>query len=150
MEVIVDIKQRFASRFQDMRRHKHDLVLLATPFDVDLADADNSVQMELIELQNNTTLKSKFHVTSPEVFYKEHVFATLFPNSQNNEKKFASMFGNTYLCEQLFSKMNFAKNKLRSRLSDEHVNDVLQISCFNIKTNLGNLAKRCKQHQHSH
>ncbi|XP_076806318.1 general transcription factor II-I repeat domain-containing protein 2B-like [Clavelina lepadiformis] len=73
VEVIVDIKQQFASRFQDMRRHKHEFALLATPFDVDPADADNSVQMELIELQNNTTLKSKFHVTSPEVFYKEHL-----------------------------------------------------------------------------
>ena len=102
VEVIVDIKQQFASRFQDMRRHKHEFALLATPFDVDPADTDNSVQMELIELQKNTTLKWKFHVTSPEVFYKEYVSATLFPKLRDNAKKLHPCLGTLIFVNNYF------------------------------------------------
>ncbi|KAG7516011.1 general transcription factor II-I repeat domain-containing protein 2-like [Solea senegalensis] len=39
-----------------------------------------------------------------------------------------SMFGSTYLCEQLFSLMKLNKTSHRSRLTDEHVNSILRIS----------------------
>ena len=37
-----------------------------------------------------------------------------------------SRFGSTYTCEQLFSIMKFTKSKLRSRISDVH----LEMFCF--------------------
>ncbi|XP_066471497.1 protein FAM200C-like isoform X2 [Tiliqua scincoides] len=44
------------------------------------------------------------------------------PDTYMNMKKYAfavlSIFGSTYVCEQVFSNMNFIKNKYRSRLTD--------------------------------
>ena len=44
------------------------------------------------------------------------------PNMYKNMKKYAlaimSIFGSTYLCEQLFSSMNYIKNRYRTRLTD--------------------------------
>ena len=45
------------------------------------------------------------------------------PDTYMDMKKYAfgvfSIFGSTYACEQLFSNMNYIKNKHRSRLTDE-------------------------------
>ncbi|XP_044276826.1 general transcription factor II-I repeat domain-containing protein 2A-like [Varanus komodoensis] len=55
------------------------------------------------------------------------------PNTYMNMKKYAfgvlSIFGSTYVCEQVFSNMNYIKNKHRSRLTDDSLQgggDVLQ------------------------
>ncbi|XP_072251164.1 general transcription factor II-I repeat domain-containing protein 2B-like [Leuresthes tenuis] len=54
------------------------------------------------------------------------------PDTYINMKKYAfgvlSIFGSTYLCEQLFSSMNFIKNKHRSRLADESLQACMKIS----------------------
>ncbi len=38
------------------------------------------------------------------------------------------MFGTTYVCEQFFSMMTINKTKLRSRLTDNHLNSTLRIA----------------------
>lgn len=40
--------------------------------------------------------------------------------------KILSMFGTTYLCEQVFSVMNNNKTKQRSRLTNNHLNDIVK------------------------
>ncbi|XP_076805287.1 general transcription factor II-I repeat domain-containing protein 2B-like [Clavelina lepadiformis] len=54
------------------------------------------------------------------------------PDTYDNIKKYAlgtlSIFGSTYVCEQLFSNMNYIKNRYRTRLTD----DSLQ-SCVKMK-----------------
>ena len=75
------------------------------------------------------------------------------PDTYMNIKKYAfgvlSIFGSTYACEQLFSIMNYIKNKHRSRLTD----DSLQ-SCVKMKVTSysPDLQTRCAevQKQKSH
>lgn len=38
------------------------------------------------------------------------------------------MFGTTYLCEQAFSVMNINKSKVRNRMTNGHLNDVMKIA----------------------
>ena len=53
------------------------------------------------------------------------------PQNYMNMKKYAlgvlSIFGSTYLCEQVFSSMNFIKSNHRSRLTDESLQSCLKI-----------------------
>ena len=42
------------------------------------------------------------------------------------------IFGSTYICEQTFSNMNMNKNKQRSSLTDNHLEDILKKATSNI------------------
>lgn len=59
------------------------------------------------------------------------------------------MFGSTYICEQTFSVMNLNKSKLRSKLTDKHLESVLRISTTNINPNIPKLVSKI-QSQPSH
>lgn len=54
------------------------------------------------------------------------------PDKYMNMKKYAfgvlSIFGSTYLCEQVFSSMNFIKCKHHARLTDESLQSCVKIS----------------------
>ena len=60
-----------------------------------------------------------------------------------------STFGSTYVCEQLFSRMKYAKNKLRTRLKDDHLETVMRLSTSTISPDVIRLSKD-GQHQKSH
>jgi hypothetical protein len=57
-----------------------------------------------------------------------------------------SMFGSTYMCEQLFSIMKINKNELRSNLTDEHLNSILKINSTHLNFDINALVsqKRCQ------
>ncbi|KAG0724005.1 hypothetical protein GWK47_041541 [Chionoecetes opilio] len=57
------------------------------------------------------------------------------------------MFGSTY-CEQLFSKINYTKSRLRSQLSDRHLNDILLLSISSIKPDIESLINAELHHPH--
>ncbi|KAK9882107.1 hypothetical protein WA026_018949 [Henosepilachna vigintioctopunctata] len=58
----------------------------------------------------------------------------------------ASLFGSTYICEHLFSRMKDVKLKLRNRISDTHLENSLPIATSDIKANVDRLVKE-KQYQ---
>jgi len=41
-----------------------------------------------------------------------------FPQLQKNAAQIISLFGSTYVCEQMFSRMKQVKNKIRSSITD--------------------------------
>lgn len=53
------------------------------------------------------------------------------PDSYRNMETYAfgvlSIFGSTYLCEQIFSNMNYIKSKYRTRLTDESLQSCVKI-----------------------
>ena len=85
------------------------------------------MQMEIIELQSSNMLKTKYDSLLIANFYKEYVQKFTYPYLFDSAKRVMCMVESTYCCEQLFSKMNYTKNKLNTRLSDRHLNQ-----CFSI------------------
>jgi len=83
--------------------------------------------MELIKLQCSNELKSKVHAEGVSLldFYKKYIECKRYPNFIKHAKKMVSVFGSTYACEQLFSSMKFIKSKLRTQLTDDHLQDVI-------------------------
>ena len=84
--------------------------------------------MEIIELQSSNMLKAKYESVLIANFCKEYAQKSTYLHLYDNAKRAMCMFGSTYCFEQLFSKTNFTENKLRTRLSPRHLNDVLQVS----------------------
>jgi hypothetical protein len=85
-----------------------------------------------VEISNNFWIPSKSQVTS----YSSEPFQV------------SALFGSTYVCEQLFPKMKHSKSKLRSRLTNKHLQSELAVASSNIKVDICDLMKD-KQYQTS-
>ncbi len=105
------MKQQFQERFNDFRSHKFEFDLFNKPFDIEVYDSHEDIQMELIELQANHELKLKFKSLKLIEFYeslsKSH--SNAFPKVKTNALRIASMFGSIYLFEKLFSILKHKK-----------------------------------------
>lgn len=150
-DVVATLQQEFACRFTGVRALASDFKLFTAPFDVPVDEAPASLQMELVELQSSDELRGKFRASSPPSFFRDIVIPTgSYPNYASHVQRIVAMFGSTYCCEQLFSKMKYTKSRLRSQVSDRHLNDVLRLATSSIKPNIDVLVRGKKQHQPSH
>ena len=117
------------------------LQLFSNPFVINPELAPGPIQMELIDLQCNTLLKTKFQTTTLKVFYQELPEET-FPLLRKHAACILSMFASSYLCEQAFSSMNLVKTKLRSRLTEANLHANLRIAlAVDLKPDIANLVK---------
>lgn len=135
-----NLKDEFNAWYSDFRKNEKLLQLFARPFSFSVSDAPGNMQMELTDLQCNSELKENYDLGLLEL-YSKYVDKDDFPNLRNHALKMMSLFGSTYLCEQLFSQLNYLKIKTRSRLTDNHLNNVLKVSISNIKPDVEKLVK---------
>ncbi|CAI5764610.1 Hypothetical predicted protein [Podarcis lilfordi] len=117
----------FNRRFSDFKEQNLTFTSFANPFNIDVDSAPHHLQMELIELQCNSSLKAKFQDATVDDFYRL-LPPALMPQLRLQAARVLSMFGSTYLCEQMFSVMNLNKTKLRSRITDDNLHAVLRIA----------------------
>ena len=120
-------------------------------------EANPDLQLELMELQRDPELKMVFKETllkkkedrlSLAEFYRKYVHeAGSFPKLTEHAKKMLCIFGSTYVCEQLFSKMKLSKNKHRTNLTDSHLNDILCLSSTSLTPNIVKIVKKKKRLQ---
>lgn len=78
--------------------------------------------MEVIELRCNTILKTKYDNVRIQEFYK--CLGNGYP--KNHCAKILSIFGSTYVYEQLFSVMKLNRTKYCSQLKESEMNSLLQ------------------------
>ncbi|KAG0721741.1 General transcription factor II-I repeat domain-containing protein 2 [Chionoecetes opilio] len=148
--VVTSLREEFASRFTGVRPLAPGFKLFTSPFDFPMDEAPAPLQMELVELQCNDELKAKYRTASPLSFFCDRVLpSNKFPNYIEHVKRIVAMFGSTYCCEQLFSEMKYTKSRIRSQLSDRHLNDILLLSTSSIDPDIESLLHG-KQHQPSH
>ncbi|KAL4009366.1 hypothetical protein ACER0C_003218 [Sarotherodon galilaeus] len=137
---------KFRCRFADFEAQKNRFELLAHPFGVDVESAPPNLQMELIELQCNDTLREKYERVGAAEFAR--FIPDTMPQLHIQAAQTLSMFGSTYLCEQLFSLMKLNKTSHRSRLTDKHLDSILRISSAQSLTpNIDELVQKMRHHQ---
>jgi hypothetical protein len=148
--VIGQLRDSFAQRFTDVRKHGATFQAFATPFSADVNASPSAMQLELIDLQCDATLKERFNNTTPAAFWREEILPSKrFPTLLENARQTLAVFGSTYCCEQLFSRMKLAKSKTRAQLSDAHLNATLLLSVSSLTPDVDKLCIE-KQHQVSH
>ncbi|CAH2108321.1 unnamed protein product [Euphydryas editha] len=147
-DILIQIQNQFSHRFSDFEKVSSKLKIFANPFLCDIEDVPSNLQMNVIDLQCNDTLKNSFYEINDLV-----KFYSSLPSDFDELKRFAqqliTVFGSTYLCEQTFSILNYRKNKYASRLTDEHLKAILRISTTNLKTDIQKIASQI-QPQTSH
>ncbi|KAJ8346315.1 hypothetical protein AAFF_G00215920 [Aldrovandia affinis] len=160
---ISSLAEEFQQRFRDFAAIEKEITLFPSPFSVDPDDAPDHLQLELIELQCGAECRSR-HQQLPLVnFYRQldkgrfqeiRTFANVTVCREwlphYHTKKMLSLFGSTYLCEKTFSVMNINKNRLRTRLSDSHLRDILRIKTTVFEPDLAYLLQSRSQYHPSH
>ena len=139
----------FDKRFEDFKENELLYTVFATPFSIDVKLLPENLQLECIDLQADWQLKDKFYNMPLVQFYKT-LSKEKYPELRDHALFMVSLFGSTYACEQFFSKMNITKNELRTKITDESLENTLRISCTSIEPDLEKLAQKKKQPQKSY
>lgn len=147
-DVLIQIQNQFSDRFGDFEKVSSKLKIFANPFSCDIEAVPTHLQMNVIDLQSNDTLKNSFcEINDLVKFYGS--LSSDFDELKRFAQQLITIFGSTYLCEQTFSILNYRKNKYASRLTDEHLRAILRISTTNMKANIQQIAAQI-QPQTSH
>ncbi|KAM4629813.1 general transcription factor II-I repeat domain-containing protein 2-like [Polymixia lowei] len=147
--VITSLITEFSQRFQDFSVIEKEITLFAAPFSVDAEEVEESLQLELIEMQCDDSLKNQHQLLSLPDFYRSLEKAK-FPLMRRHAKRMMSLFGSTYICEQTFSLLTLNKSRLRTRMTDNHLRDVLRISTTKLTPDLPAVLLTKAQHHCSH
>ncbi|XP_061065121.1 general transcription factor II-I repeat domain-containing protein 2 isoform X2 [Eubalaena glacialis] len=123
---IVELKTEFQKRLSDFKLYESELTLFSSPFTMKIESVQEALQMEVIDLQCNTALKTKYDKVGIPEFYK-YLWSS-YPKYKTHCAKILSMFGSTYICEQLFSIMKLSKTEYCSQLKDSQWDSVLHIA----------------------
>uniref|UniRef100_A0A0L8HPT4 DUF4371 domain-containing protein n=1 Tax=Octopus bimaculoides TaxID=37653 RepID=A0A0L8HPT4_OCTBM len=115
---------------EDFRQIKIKFNLLTSPFSADVDASPDELQLEMIGIQSDHSLKEMFHSLPLVVFYKNFVASSF------------SIFGSTYICEQSFS----CKSENRSMVSDTNLNAVMRVSTSDLVLDFKRIVKQnCDQ-----
>ena len=142
------LKEEFIRRFADFKAIEGQFDLLSSPFTCDIETATEELQMELIDLQADNSLRGCLKVNHWSSFI--HLCIQKSFNLKFFARKMFVLFASTYNCEQTFSIMKVNKSKNRSLLTDSNLQSVLRISTSNLTPNLNKLVNDCSQIYHSH
>ena len=119
------LKKNFSDDFVTSTHIDSEFMLYSDPFHCDPKSAPINMQLELIELQESSDLKSSFRDLPLDKFYSL-VTASTYPALRKHASRMASLFGSTYICEKTFLVMKFNKSKWRTALTDKHLQSILQ------------------------
>ena len=65
--------EAFNERFKDVKSKQMELNIFDTPFNVEAADVPHLLQLEIIQLQNNSELKARYNNIPLLKFYKSYI-----------------------------------------------------------------------------
>ena len=101
----------FSERFEYLKKYEKSFRIFAFPFDFVPEDAPEYLQLELIDLQDNTERKSLFYTIDKLQFHRDHVPESEFLNLKRLALRIAAAMGTTYACESFFSRLKIVKSK---------------------------------------
>lgn len=99
--VLDSLIEEYNKRFNDFEKHNITLKLAFQPHLVDVSEASEKLQMELIEMSEDNILKSLFdNREDPIEIWKK---AVEYPRLCEHAQRLISCFSTTYCCESSFS-----------------------------------------------
>jgi hypothetical protein len=146
-QLLGKLRDEFEARFADFKKHSDDLCMFTAPLSV--STVPTRLSIEVMDLKHDLVYSPLFTPGS-DIVKAYQSLPLRYSRLRGFAAKWLAMFGSTYRCEKLFSTMKYAKNKFRSRLTDEHLRDILVISDSDIEPDFDALMKDMDQFQKSH
>ena len=107
--VLDSLIEEYNDRFTEFEKHNLSLQVAYQPHRVDVNQVPDRFQMELIELSEDSILKSLFNAKKDPIEMWKN--AVEYPRLRQHARQILSCFGTTYLCESAFSYMTQIKNR---------------------------------------
>ena len=139
------LREQFKTWFADLRANNQAFALFATTFAVNVNRVAVHLQMELIDLQCNTDLKTKFTEVARVKFCQQYVPVDQVPGLMRHARMIIALFRSTYLCEQL----KWFLNNTRNKIIDAHLKGTLRLASTHLQPDIQGLVKQA-QHQTAH
>ena len=127
-QLLANLKTEFQENFQALSSMDSELEIFASPFSVNAEDAPVYLQLELIDLQSDRELVDKFKTRKSLPDFYENFPRHRFPRLHRLAAKALCMFGSTFLCEHLFSKMKQRKPAQCSTLTNTQLRADLRVN----------------------
>lgn len=157
------LQQEFAARFADFADLADVFLFVAGPFSMIpdgewTAKAEASfpninqaaLQLEMTDLQADDVLKLKFQEVNNVEFWSNMIPVEKYPTLRKLGVHVLTLFGSTYTCESAFSTMNVIKDKHRSVLTDEHLQNSMRIALTSYQPKYKDIMKHKSQFHVSH
>ena len=106
-DTLITLRPEFTRRFRDFESQTENFELFRNPFAADVETFPVELQMKLIELQCNGSLKAKYDAL--ELMQLIRSIPETMPQLRLHIARTLCMFGSTYLCEKLFLLMKINK-----------------------------------------
>ncbi|XP_076065292.1 EPM2A-interacting protein 1-like [Oratosquilla oratoria] len=138
--VLDSLIEEYNRRFNDFEKHNITLKLAFQPHLVNVSEAPEELQMELIEMSEDNNLKSLFdNREDPIEIWKK---AVEDPRLREHACRLISCFSTTYCCESTFSCLTQIKNSLRTQLTDEHLDVQLKLRTTMLEPDIKMLSRK--------
>lgn len=148
----------FEHRFKDLRDSQSDFEFLENPFKCNVLNFgktilstfsrnDNEIEQELYKLKLDSHLKYIKQTSVSLIDFWKKVPKKKYPELQTYAMKLLSIFGTTYCCESLYSNMKFIKNCHRSRLTNEHLEELLRLALSKYRPDFKKISKEFKKYK---
>ena len=147
--IIGNLIDEFERRISEINSSLPFMKMFATPMSVDATIAPDNFQLKLLEMKSDVELRQVFESEGLLGFWSR-VPEEKYPNLKANALKNTSVFGSTYVCEALLSKMIRIKNQYRNRLTEDHLKQLLRSASSTIAPRFDKLIKSQSQYQVSH
>eukprot|EP00106_Octopus_bimaculoides_P003263 XP_014770705.1 PREDICTED: general transcription factor II-I repeat domain-containing protein 2B-like [Octopus bimaculoides] len=132
--------EEYNKRFNDFEKHNITLKLAFQPHLVDLSEAPEELQMELIEMSEDNILKSLFDKWENPIEIWEN--AVEYSHLCEHARQLISCFSLTYCCESTFLYLMQIKNLLRMQLTHEYLEDKLKLKTTMLESDIKMLSQK--------
>ncbi|XP_012888673.1 PREDICTED: general transcription factor II-I repeat domain-containing protein 2B-like isoform X3 [Dipodomys ordii] len=109
---IAGLKAEFQARLAAFHAQESELRLFSSPFSAAADHVPEELQMEVIDLQCNSALRAQYERLGVPEFCKH--LRSSYPRFRAHCARVLSMFGSTFVCEQLFSILKLSRTEDRA------------------------------------
>ncbi|XP_042544033.1 general transcription factor II-I repeat domain-containing protein 2B-like isoform X1 [Dipodomys spectabilis] len=109
---IAGLKAEFQARLAAFHAQESELRLFSSPFSAAADHVPEELQMEVIDLQCNSALRAQYERLGVPQFCKH--LRSSYPRFRAHCARVLSMFGSTFVCEQLFSILKLSRTEDRA------------------------------------
>ena len=158
IQFIEKLEKEFTQRFSQFKEIRHTVKLIKSPKTCNtsgewIGEVSSAFQNHQISVANLQRELCQLKAEDPEIAAQFWTLATTrveYPNLSKLARTLLTIFAATYICESAFSNLNHVKSKLRTRLTHEHLEQLLRVALTESETNYEEIVRTYKQTHTSH